>query len=440
MPLCKRTSVPLSAHRFKLPNRFRNALLPAGLRPLSVAAGMMLAIASPGSVRARAPAQPTRPPSIGQQMEAFWRGKAHFKEVRDIDWAKPPYNAPEEGWGWFGKPMPFPGDKWYLFNRVWLAPHEKPDYCPDPGWRVVVRESADEGRSWSNPAILVAAPGTKGAPDACGVVDGSSYYDRATNTWHMLAQCRAAHNAGGWQLCHYTRRGPSPMGRFTADAKPAVRGGELWSRICRHPRAICDPRNTRDEGTPDIVYKRNGYFYVTFHGFNYATRKGFRGVAKTADFHHWITSGPDLPKGPIFAAPECQAWAPGCVGGGEASTLIAGDYQYMMIETPTISLACTPGQKWPIALLRAPKDSFPVWSSPLWQRFPRNPLLRTAWPGPRARCSLQYPRWAVAGDHVFILYEDFRPELIARASARRLLELVPGGGPSVALTAPPNSK
>jgi hypothetical protein len=408
------------------------------LYPLCLAAGAMLAIASLAGARPVKPPKPTLPATIGRQMQAFWQGMAHFKEVRDIDWGKPPYNAPGEGEGWFGKPMPFPNSKWYLFSRQ--AIRRKPGYCPHHGWQVIVRESSDRGRTWSNPAIVAAAPG-QGAPDACGVVDGSSYYDRATNTWQMLTQCLATHDAGGWQMCHYVRRGPSPMGHFTADAKPAVRGGELWSRICSHSRAICDPRNTHDEGTPDIVYKKKGYFYVTFHGFDPATKQGFRGVAKTADFHHWMVAGPGLPDAPIFAPPECRAWNPGCIGGGEASTLIAGNYQYMMIETPNISLACTRGQKWPIALLRAPKNIFPPWSSPKWQKFHANPLLRTAWPGPKAKCALQYPRWAVGANHaVYILYEDYdyqRAHGPPAALKRRLLKLVPGGSPAVVLTAPP---
>jgi len=385
---------------------------------------------------ARSTAQTTPPASIAQQMADFWQGKAHFQEVRNIDWAKPPYNSPSEGEGWFANPMPFPGGTWYLFNRRWLTKKEKPIYCPDPGWQVLVRESTDQGRTWSNPPVLTAVPGPESAPDACGTADGSTYYDRETDSWQMLTQCRAAKNAGGWLLCHYVRHGPSPMGIFTADPTPAVRSGQLFSQICSHSGGICDPHKTLDEGTPDIVYKKNGYFYVTFHGFNYSTKQGYRGVAKTKDFHYWKTSGPDLPNGPIFAAPECQAWNPGCIGGGEASTLIAGNYQYMMIETPTISLACTAGQNWPIALLRAPKDTFPVWSSPQWQRFHANPLLTTAWPGPRSRCSIQYQRWAIANDRVYILYEDFNPDMIAHASARPLLRLLPGAGPSVILTAP----
>ncbi|HUC10169.1 MAG TPA: hypothetical protein VL985_07045 [Stellaceae bacterium] len=371
-------------------------------------------------------------------MADFWQGKAHFQEVRNIDWAKPPYNSPHEGEGWFASPMPFSGGTWYLFDRGWFTPQEKPAYCPEPGFRVIVRQSTDQGQSWSNPAVVAAAPGPQSAPDACGTADGSTYYDSSANTWQMLTQCRAAHNAGGWMLCHYVRHGASPMGPFSADAIPSVRGGQLWSQICNHPNTSCDPHKTVDEGTPDIVFKKNGYFYVTFHGYDYATKHSVRGVAKTADFHNWITSAPDLPNGPIFAAPECQAWNPGCLGGGEASTLIAGDYQYMVIETPNKSFTRIAGQNWPFALLRAPQNQFPIWSSPLWQRFPRNPLMpvRTA---RFAACRVAYMRWATTADHVYMYYADYgcnkTGAAVVSVSANRLLELMPGRGPSVTLRA-----
>jgi hypothetical protein len=395
----------------------------------------LLAIALLGGGRSVAQSTLPSSASIGQQMEAFWQGQAHFQEVREIDWNKPPYNAHHEGAGWFANPMPFPHGSWYLFSRRAI---DRPSYCPqpEPGLQVIVRESSDQGNTWSNPAVVVATPGPPGTPDACGIVDGSTYYDSATSTWQMLAQCLAEHNKGGWALCHYVRRGPSPMGMFTADPTPAVTGGQLWSQICSHSGGICDPRNTHDEGTPDIVFKRNGYFYVTFHGFNPATKQGLRGVAKTADFHNWLTSGTDLPNAPIFASPECQAWNPGCIGGGEASTLVAGDYQYMMIETPSLSLGCTPGQNWPIALLRAPNSAFPE-SGSLWQPFPRNPLLQTAWPSPQSKCGVQYPRWALGVNNtIYILYEDSDYQH-SHGQVRRLLRLVPTAGPPVALMPPP---
>ncbi len=306
----------------------------------SVAALAMLTFVLLGCGRTTAQPQSSPAPSIGQQMEALWQGQAHFQEVRDIDWNAPPYSTGLEGAAWFAKPMPFAGGAWYLFSRHAVP---KPSYCPGGGSEVVVRASSDEGRTWSNPGVVAAAPGSPGAPDACDIVDGSTYYDAATDTWHMLAQCLAAHNAGGWSICHYIRRGSSPMGAFVADSQPAITTGELWSRICADSHGACDPRATRSEGTPDIVEKRGDYFYVTFHGYSAPT--GYRGVAKTVDFHHWIVAGSDLPDAPIVTPAECQAWNPGCIGGGESSTMIAGGYQYMLVETPSyLDLLCKPGQ------------------------------------------------------------------------------------------------
>ncbi len=237
-------------------------------------------------------------------------------------------------------------------------------------------------------------------------------------------------------MCHYTRRGqPRSMGRFVADGQPAVTTGELWSQICADSHGSCDPRSTRSEGTPDIVEERNGYFYVTFHG--YSAPLGYRGVAKTADFHNWSVAGPDLPGAPIVAPTEGNrswAWNSWLHRRRRISTLIAGGYQYMMVETPPASdLSGKPGQTWPIVLLRAPKGSFPAWSSAEWQKFPGNPLLATAWPGPKSQCGIQYPRWAVANGHVYILYEDFGYDASAGAPTafkRRLLRLFPGPGPT----------
>ena len=66
-----------------------------------------------------------------------------------------------------------------------------------------------------------------------------------------------------------------------------------------------------DEGTFDIVEKSGGYFYVTFHGYDYKRRLAARGVARTTDFQHWDTRGGDLPGDAIFAAADCQGWGGG---------------------------------------------------------------------------------------------------------------------------------
>ncbi len=362
----------------------------------------------------------------------LWHGRAHFQQIETISWHKPPPDSLNEYGGWIAVNKGI----WYIFNRDWFLPI--PSYCgAGPHWRVVVRDSTDQGRTWSDPAIVVATPDAGNPGDGCTIVDGSSYFDRDTNTWHMLTQCLDKHRVGGWMLCHYTRVGSSPMGLFTADPRnPVVRGGALWSRICGPGKACA--RSTRDEGTPDIVEKRNGFFYVTFHGWDYQGKLGFRGVAKTPNFREWIVSGPDLPDDAIVAASDCQKWnSDGCAGAGESTTLITGDYQYMLVEGPSISLACTNGQNWPFGLLRAPKDSFPRWGGG-WQQFPGNPLLIPSWPGHRSRCALQYARWILDGNHVYLLYEDWGPAHSFRVI--RLLKLVPGGGgPPVVLTSATNA-
>lgn len=100
-----------------------------------------------------------------------------------------------------------------------------------------------------------------------------------------------------------------------------------------------------DEGTPDIVEKRDGYFYVTFHGYDNNAKKAARGVARTADFVNWQISGFSLPGDSIFSPLDCNPWniswaAGGCVGGGEGSIMKSGDYYYMLIEAPDVSLSC----------------------------------------------------------------------------------------------------
>ena len=119
---------------------------------------------------------------------------------------------------------------------------------------------------------------------------------------------------------------------------------------------------TKDEGTPDIVEKVNGDFYVTFHGYDYVSKRAVRGVAATKDFVNWRVTGSDLPDDAIFSYQDCNKWNVSwanntCVGGGEGTTVVGDDgYKYMIIESPDISLTCdgTPGvQNWVIGLVRS---------------------------------------------------------------------------------------
>jgi hypothetical protein len=92
---------------------------------------------------------------------------------------------------------------------------------------------------------------------------------------------------GGWTLSHFSTQGVSPFAKWLADPmNPVVRGGQLFSKICAGAGKHC-PVGMVDEGTPEIVEKVDGYFIVTFHGYDYAAKAAARGVARTIDFHTW---------------------------------------------------------------------------------------------------------------------------------------------------------
>lgn len=78
-------------------------------------------------------------------------------------------------------------------------------------------------------------------------------------------------------------------------------------------------------------------FYVTFHGYDYASRRAARGVATTPDFVTWFTSGGDLPGDAIFSPDDCNKWnmpwaKGGCIGPGEAS-IVRAPSGYMYVHT-----------------------------------------------------------------------------------------------------------
>ena len=353
---------------------------------------------------------------------ALWSGQAHFVQVGELAWQSLPDPDASEGDGWYV----VRDGVWYAFNRV--TPRTPVGYCHQDHLRVVVRRSRDHGRTWSAPVTAV-EPGASGDADGCAVVDGSTYYDRAGDTWHLLAQCLARESAGGWSLCHYSRRGATPMGRFVPDgANPVVHAGDLWSRICGGGGKSC-PVSTRDEGTPDIVEKRDGRYIVTFHGFDYPSRASFRGVAATRDFRHWQVAGADLPGDAILGPADCRAWLAGCAGVGEATTLLMPEAAYTVVETMTGSALCTTGQRWVFQLLRTSRGRWPRSGTRGWQRLADRPLLVPSAPDPGTPCQVSYARWLVDGSHLYLIYQDVAP---GRAvTHRRVLELVPGGGPSV---------
>ncbi|CAF5215411.1 unnamed protein product, partial [Rotaria magnacalcarata] len=213
--------------------------------------------------------------------------------------------------------------RWYVFYREgFYAP--TPDFCNGivPLTRIAVRNSTDFGKSWSEPAV-VALPGNS-TFDNCAALDGAPFFDNETSSWHYLAQCIG--NNRRWSLCHYSRSGSDPMsGPFTPNLhNPVVQGGQLWSRICSGTGKHCTS-TMYDEGTPEIIQKVNGWFYITFHGWDAPNNKAARGIARTRDFVNYDVAGYDLPNDALFSSLDCNGWnitwnpKSLCVGGGEGS-------------------------------------------------------------------------------------------------------------------------
>lgn len=356
----------------------------------------------------------SQPPSL----DDFWAGKAHFIQTRTVDWSVMPGGDYAETSSWFA----INGGTWYAFNRAGVA--RRNSACPDDNMQTVVRASSDEGATWTALAV-VAAPGDSKHGDGCAILDGASIYDAASDTWHMLAQCLELHNAGGWDLCHYTRRGSSPLGRFVADPlNPVVKPGMLWSSICADKPGICDPNGTQYEGTPDIVLHSNGLYYVTFHGFEPKTGRGVRGIATTTNFQTWNTRAKDLPRGAMLGPDDCRRWIRACVGVGTATVLSTKRHSYFLFESMDRNLGCTPGQNWVFSIMRSPRNVWLASGSPRWEPQSGAPLITASSFSKGLPCPVQYARWFQSRGTTWLIYEERKrgSDLLVR----RLLKLVPG--------------
>jgi hypothetical protein len=340
--------------------------------------------------------------SYQQSMDQLWQGNASFQPIVNMQLqTKPNSGAPFVDGMNQGTQIAVVNGVWYLFNREYGFA-ANPAQCQFDFARIVVRSSADRGKTWSSEAVVA---GPNQAAGECALVDGRAYWDADTGTWHYLAQ--ALKSDATWGIDHFTLNNPNPTQRFTPDAaNPVVKSGALWSQICG-PNKSC-PTGTRDEGTPEISMKSNGLYYVTFHGAYVSAQSppvvsGYRGIAATRDFHTWITSGNGLPNDAIWSSKDCQAWnvqwnsATGCIGGGYASSLITWQYTYTLIESADISLICTVGQNWVIGLARASTFT----GSGHWDQLAGNPLMDLRSGAP---CAIQYPTLFTDSGQIYLSY------------------------------------
>lgn len=312
-------------------------------------------------------------------MDDFWGGRATFQHVRKFKQGDPAFPSIDAG----TRIVALNGST-YLFGRFDLGASGS---CTQGVISVNVRVSVDEGATWSLPHPVAEPDLTT----VCMYADGSAFFDAQAGRWHYLVQQLEVRGAGGWTLAHFSTSTPDPFGVWTADAaNPVVRGGQLFGTICAGAGKHCHV-GTVDEGTPQIVEKAGGLFYVTFHGYDYALKSAVRGVAATPDFVSWQTTGAGLPNDAIFSSADCAAWnvswaAGGCIGSGEASIVRApSGYMYEIIEAADVALTCDLNageQWWPLGIVRSQTYA----ASPQWQQAATTPLMI----GPHVGCALQY--------------------------------------------------
>eukprot|EP00051_Salpingoeca_urceolata_P009380 m.114110 g.114110 ORF g.114110 m.114110 type:complete len:569 (-) comp16278_c0_seq2:25-1731(-) len=364
-------------------------------------------------------------------MPSFWNNQSHFAFVSQQRFPTAPGQEFGANVGFHFVTRP---EAWYLFHREY-AFSPQPSYCKFDYARLVVLTSTNRGLSWSNKTVIATpVPNTS---TECALVDGAGFFDEDAGVWHYLSQCLDRNHV--WNLCHFQRAGPDPLGPFVPNPhNPVVRSGQLWSRICNGTGKHCTP-GTGEEGTPEIVAKINGWFYITFHGWDPTAVTSARGVAKTRDFVSWTVEdgGATLPGDAIFSHTDCDPWdVPGgwangrCVGGGEGTMLYSphDNYFYHLIEAPDLSLGCltTPGkQNWVLGLLRSKSLAAP---SGQWQQFA---VEATVIPAVKQGCYIQYHRLFadVADGQVYL---EFWAD-----NWMQLFRLVPGGAALPIIAGPP---
>lgn len=335
-------------------------------------------------------------------LEEYWVGKASWEFVRK--WT--PANSGIQNYG--SSHIEVAGSTWYLFSRHYL-----PDLCAGQNFAkfgIAVLQSNDRGATWSQPVMAVAPDSVA---DACMATDGDAFYDAANDKWRLLYQCAGDDRV--WRGCYAERAGSSPMGAFTKAPAPVIEAGQLWGPICNTSSDDCvtipgGPGRVRDEGTFNISHFDGTYYWVSFHGYD-GHKLGFRGVAKTQDFVHWIAGDPaqGLPADAILDSHDAQSWREswhpgGPIGAGAASIVRSGSLFYMLAEMADDNLGCTSGQHWDLGLFRAGSLAWTTWDQP-----PQgNPIVyssREEENGAIPACNVQYPQLFVdASGETFLKY------------------------------------
>ena len=290
-------------------------------------------------------------------MSDYWDGAAYFK----IFYSEPghAHRATEI--------VPVNG-VWYRFERYI-------DKSKGGELGMNVRQSTDRGLHWTTP-VVITTPG--GEEDwSCMGTDCGAYYDG--KRWHLLFQSLSLKPGSRWNISYLAcdKEDATSGTWFTPPdiVNPVIRNQDIWDQI-----AVGDNNCTRitrgqkrvyDEGTPAILVD-NGTIYVTFHGASntHGTVFGYRGIATTTDFKTYTKAADDC----IFSRLDAKDWnvdwnRNGSVGGGAAVYLKDGEYWYMLIESPDISLACVEGQNWPFGLMRSRSLT-----STKWEDWAGNPL------------------------------------------------------------------